>query len=311
MIKTGGNFIKNLFTIDCFMATNMYHHKVFIGANRHYNYLVAINEIALGGDDLPSLKKIIDQGDNVFIDSGVFNLTMEHARKHNVHMDEALSIPPAQLDGFDKLFGKYVEIIGQLKDTCWGYIEIDAGGREEKIKTRARLEGLGLRPIPVYHPLNDGWDYFDYLAERYDRICFGNIVQANKELRVKLLLALYYRRSKYPGLWIHGLGIAPNTIINAIPSLNSIDSSGWIRGTQWGATNEYTLGRSIGSILKGYGYVHRNEWENGQISYDAQYHKNTLLCGHIVNTTNRNINNHLNRLRELGIEPYTRKLAQQ
>ena len=57
-------------------------------------------------------------------------------------------------------------------------VEVDQGGRENKIKTRARLEKMGLRPIPVYHPLNDGWDYFDYLAENYDRICMGNVVNA-------------------------------------------------------------------------------------------------------------------------------------
>lgn len=59
----------------------------------------------------------------------------------------------------------YVEIIRKFENDAWGCIEIDQGGRENKIKTRAMLEGMGLRPIPVYHPFLDGWDYFDYLTE--------------------------------------------------------------------------------------------------------------------------------------------------
>jgi hypothetical protein len=49
------------------------------------------------------------------------------------------------------------------------------------------LEQMGLRPIPVYHPFNDGWHYFDYLAERYDLVCFDNVVQADRETRKRLV----------------------------------------------------------------------------------------------------------------------------
>ena len=62
------------------------------------------------------------------------------------------------------------------------------------------LEQMGLRPIPVYHPFNDGWDYFDYLAERYDRICFGNVVQADRETRKRLVATAWERHRKYPHL---------------------------------------------------------------------------------------------------------------
>ena len=101
-----------------------------------------------------------------FIDSGVFNLSTRHAAKHDLTMDQALALAPTEIDGFDELFAKYVRLVTELGDKVWGYIEIDQGGKANKIKTRARLEELGLRPIPVYHPFNDGWDYFGEIAAR-------------------------------------------------------------------------------------------------------------------------------------------------
>lgn len=119
-----------------------------------------------------------------------------------------------------------------LKDDCWGYIEIDQGGRDHKIKTRALLEAEGLRPIPVYHPLNDGWDYFDELAQRYDRICVGNLVQAEPESRKRMLATIWERRRRYPDLWVHLLGYTPNALLNAFP-VNSCDSSTWLSAVRW------------------------------------------------------------------------------
>ena len=193
--------------------------------------LIAVNELGSQGD-LNQVIEWAENGKNVFIDSGVFNLTNEHARKHDVRMDEALSLAPEEIDGFDDLFKNYCRVVESLKETCWGYIEIDQGGRDNKIRTRARLESLGFRPIPVYHPLNDGWDYFDELAEKYDRICFGNVVQADRATRKRLLATAWERRRKYPDLWIHLLGYTANEALNAFP-INSCDSSTWLAGVRW------------------------------------------------------------------------------
>ena len=176
------------------------------GIKAHDRLLCAVNEI--GGDGaVDTLAGWAEAGNSVFIDSGVFSLTNEHARAHNMTMDQVLGLPPADIDGFDELFTKYVAIIKKLGDKVWGYIEIDQGGRDNKIKTRARLEALGFAPIPVYHPFVDGWDYFDELAQGYDRICFGNVVQADRDTRKRLLATAWERRRKYPHLWIHLLGL--------------------------------------------------------------------------------------------------------
>ena len=212
-----------------FIASNVETMGWSVGRTPHL--LIAVNEIT-GGSSLGKIKQWALDGSSVFIDSGVFNLTNEHARKHGITMDKALALAPDEIEGFDDLLKNYCRIVTELKDTCWGYIEIDQGGCENKIKTRSRLEEMGFSPIPVYHPLNDGWDYFDELAQRYDRICFGNVVQADPETRKRLLVTAWERRRKYPDLWIHLLGYTPNALLNAFP-INSCDSSTWLAAVRW------------------------------------------------------------------------------
>jgi hypothetical protein len=195
------------------------------------NILIAVNELA--SDSGPqAIRRWLDQGRNVFLDSGIFSLTMEHARKHECSMNEALALAPHEIDGFGELRDRYLSLIIEFGDQCWGYIEMDQGGRQNKIKTRVMLESKGLRPIPVYHPLNDGWDYFDELAKFYDRICLGNIVQADQKTRVRLLTTILKRRQDYPKLWIHGLGLAPVAVAMSLP-LDSIDASSWLSPIRW------------------------------------------------------------------------------
>jgi hypothetical protein len=194
--------------------------------------LVAVNEMH-NERDLDGVRMLLDRGKRVLIDSGVFWLSTQHAKAHGLSMDQALSMPPEEIDNFTWLYDTYVSMMQEFGDRSWGYIEIDQGGRDNKIRTRARLEAMGLRPIPVYHPFNDGWDYFDYLAERYDRICFGNVVQADVETRKRLVATAWERRRKYPYLWIHMLGLTPSEKLASYPT-PSCDSSTWLSPVRWG-----------------------------------------------------------------------------
>lgn len=195
------------------------------------NVLLAVNE--LKGDTARTIvSDLLTSGKRLFLDSGVFNLAMEHARAHDVSHDVGLNMAPDEIDGFEDLYTLYTQTMARFGADSWGYIEIDQGGRENKIKTRARLEARGLAPIPVYHPLADGWEYFDELAQQYDRICLGNIVQADRETRKRLIATVWERRRKYPDLWIHILGMTPNEQLHAYP-LSSCDSSGWLWVTRW------------------------------------------------------------------------------
>jgi hypothetical protein len=204
-----------------------------LGAECHTHLLCALDRIQ-SENDLQDVRKFIRDGKVVMLDSGVFFLAMRHAEQKGITLAEALSTPPGELDGFADLFEDYVALMKEIGHTSWGYVEIDQGGRDNKIKTRAKLEAMGLRPIPVYHPLTDGWDYFDYLAQRYDRICFGNVVHADRATRKRMLATAWSRKQKYPNLWVHMLGHTPSETCNAYPT-NSCDSSTWLAMARWPA----------------------------------------------------------------------------
>lgn len=198
----------------------------------HTRHLLAAVDQINGDPGIELIREWAASGHHVLIDSGVFTLANDHATRHSLPLEKALALAPEDIEGFDELFTAYCRTVTALKDACWGYVEIDQGGRDNKIKTRARLEAMGFNPIPVYHPLNDGWDYFDELAAGYDRICFGNMVQAEPESRKRMLATAWERRRKYPQLWIHLLGYTPNALLNAFPA-NSCDSSTWLSAVRW------------------------------------------------------------------------------
>jgi hypothetical protein len=119
--------------------------------------LASVNEFRTP-QEFAHIGGFIEDGVNVLIDSGVYWLATQHAKARNLTMDQALGADPESIEEFAWLFDNYVKVVERFGERSWGYIEIDQGGRENKIRTRARLEALGLRPIPVYHPFNDRWD---------------------------------------------------------------------------------------------------------------------------------------------------------
>jgi hypothetical protein len=223
-------------------------HLYFLAANmsrqqwdviEHPNVLVAVNELA-NKRDRGHLDMLLERGKRVLLDSGIFWLTNEHRRRHGLRMDDALALAPSEIDGFAELRDAYLELTATYGERLWGYIELDQGGAVNKRITRADLEAQDRRPIPVYHPLNDGWDYFDELAESYDRICFGNVVQADVETRLRLVHTAAERHRRYPELWIHLLGLTPNTWMNALAA-DSCDSSTWLSVLRWDGYTERAM----------------------------------------------------------------------
>lgn len=295
MIKTAGDFDR---TDDntYFIASNV--DRMVNGAPVHDYLLVAINELT-SDTHFAHLDAWLDEGKKVFIDSGIFNLTMEHVRSHpGLSMDDALGMAPQDIDGFDVLFERYVEIVRKYGDASWGYIELDQGGRENKIKTREKLEGMGFRPIPVYHPLNDGWDYFDHLAENYDRICFGNVVQASRAERLRLVYTAWERHRKYPDLWIHLLGLTPNQWLYAMP-INSSDSSSWLSSVRWSGYKDQICGTPIGDMPIDFKYQLGGDSES-----EVGSKKGTRMSAYGVRMNQLNWQNHIQALKNLGLEIY-------
>jgi hypothetical protein len=272
--STGGKWDKNRW--PCYFAASGlgWPTKVYKPLDQ---MLIAVNEI--DGKLIERFEVLLEQMP-IFLDSGVFNLTNRHAERHGISMDEALTTDPEKIDGFQELFDKYVELVQTYGAKLWGYIELDQGGRENKIKTRGRLEKLGIVPIPVYHPFNDGWDYFDYLAERYDRICFGNVVMADNDQRKRLIATAWERRRKYPHLWIHALGLTPTELTVAFP-INSCDSSTWAGPVRWGQHRSFAATSSFGAL--GYDFVYEYGVKEGPNGYS----KAVTLCSYDAFMINR------------------------
>jgi len=198
----------------------------------HQHVLCAVNEVKRG-KSLEAFDRLLDER-CVLLDSGIFNLAMTHAREHGVSHDVALALPPDQIDGFDRLWDRYLELATRHADRLWGVIELDQGGRANKPITRARIEAeAGIVPMPVYHPLLDGWGYYDDLAGEYDRLCFGNLVKASPPVRLRLIWTAMQRARAYPGLWTHLLGVTPNQNLIASSWRGSCDSSSWKTNVRW------------------------------------------------------------------------------
>lgn len=244
--------------------------------------LQAVNEILTPGEE-KTFAALLDAGHTVFLDSGIFWLTNIHKRTHGITMDEALSLAPHEIDGFEELHTRYVDLCGRYGDRLWGYIELDQGGAVNKRQTRSELESLGLAPIPVYHPINDGWDYFDELAQSYDRICFGNIVQASPPARLRLLHTAWERHRQYPDLWIHILGLTANEWCLPFPP-DSCDSSSWLNPLRFPAVNtETALMRKLGDLGNGWsydltdpGHPERGRFASAEMCKDAAAGLNTV-----------------------------------
>ena len=247
----------------------------------HANVLIAVNEIK-NTKDKERLYELCESR-KVLLDSGIYNLAMDHARKHNTSMDHALKLHPTEVDGFDKLRDRYYELATVFSSLLWGIIELDLGGPGVKPETRSMIErDTGIIPMPVYHPFTDGWDYYDGLATSYDRICFGNLVKASPPVRQRLIYTASIRAKMYPYLWTHLLGVTPNEYWLGCPMRGSTDSSTWLAGRRW-----FTSWKS-NTMLKKHDHFPEDMWYT--LEKEGQSLKiNAVLSSQVV-FAERNIN---------------------
>jgi hypothetical protein len=293
MKETGGNWQKDRWPVY-FLAIGMF--MVPAIPERCDDLLVPVNDIT-GDDGHEGMAELVRQKKNLLLDSGVYWLATQHAERNGLSMNEALSLAPDKVDGFDKLFSSYVDIVRRYEGSWWGYIELDQGGLENKRKTRRRLEAMGLAPIPVYHPINDGWDYFDELAQEYDRICLGNVVMASAGMRKRLLATIWERRRKYPHLWVHALGMTPSDLLVAYP-MSSCDSSSWYSAVRWARYNVASAGKPMGQLVDGFVYSRGHD-----VDGDRGHRKARKLCAYdamMAGLTMRNMRGDVER--ELGAD---------
>jgi len=270
-IHTDGNWNPDDRSVYFLATTDRVQQEMACRELNHPYALIAVNDISDGV--LPWIEELIEDGVHVMIDSGVFWLTNKHKRAHHMTMNQALRLPPEEIDGFDWLLERYRVIHRALGQSVWGYVELDQGGLDNKRRTRAMLEDEGINPMPVYHPLNDGWEYFDELAHGYDRICFGNIVQANRQVRLRLLATLFERHRRHPDLYVHMLGFTPNQYLAAYP-WDSADSSSWLSSVRWAGVIPRAMGKGLGPMDPAYQYRMEERAKEGR---NPQYMKNVAL----------------------------------
>jgi hypothetical protein len=182
-------------------------------------------------------------GAKLMLDSGVYWLASRYADEAGLDFYQALAVEPERLRDYDRLLERYVAVVRAHESDLWGYVEVDQGGAAAKRRNRQALEAEGLRPIPVYHPLTDGFDYLDELLDGYDRICIGNVVMSDAPTR-RALLGMVWERRRRCGrrVWMHALGYTPNPLFLAYP-FNSSDSSSHLYALRFGAS--MCMGRAM------------------------------------------------------------------
>ncbi len=74
----------------------------------------------------------------------------QHSAKRDLTIDQELALAPTTRTASMSLSRSSFAWLPSSANGFWGYIEIDRGGKANKIKTHERLEGLSLRGDPVY-----------------------------------------------------------------------------------------------------------------------------------------------------------------
>jgi hypothetical protein len=292
-LPTGGGTFDPNGSCEYFLAANLTSLQQIVN-NGYGHVLIAVNEVPEG--DLDAVAALADSGAKVMLDSGIFNLANNHAKRHGITLSESIGLAPEQLDGFVELRKRYVVTVKRLHAKLWGFVEMDQGGMLHKRRIRQELEDeLGVSPIPVYHPFNDGWDYFDELAEGYDRLCVGNLVQTSQHDRKRLVATMWERRRRHPHVWIHLLGFTPNHWLLGLP-LDSCDSSTWLGAMHYaaGQSDQASL-RTMGSLQPEFRYKIDSDPES-----DTGHKKARLLASAVCWSTMRNWQHHRAAMRQLG-----------
>ncbi len=89
-----------------------------------------------------------------------------------------------------------------------------------------RLEDLGLRPLPVFHP-GEPWDVLADYAERYPYIALGGLVQhVNKHGAIMPWILKCFRMGRDHGTAFHGFGFTVSRLLRDLP-FYSVDSASY------------------------------------------------------------------------------------
>lgn len=271
--KTSGNFSaqdKGLY----FLAADF----TFFKWDAYPNVLIPIDVIR--DSDIEALERMHSKGIRVMIDSGVYSFVTRLARSEHMTFADVLKIPVTKLDGFDLLVSNYLMMAHKIIRYVWGIVEIDLGGEVGKVETRKRIEDSGIVPMPVYHCFVDSLEYGAGLMESYDRICVGNIVDASRAERLRILEKL--RRVKPDECFAHLLGYSIDPVQWAY-GFDSCDTSTWLSNVRWAQLKDRACFSVIGAPADKYIYRLKN---------NDQWNSSVRLSQAMVNVSMLNYEKH-------------------
>jgi len=148
------------------------------------------------------VKDYINQGFEVFIDSGAFS---------------------ADNSGVKVNLSAYMDFIREVNPKYYAVLDV-IGNSKETMLNQKIMEEEGLTPVPVFH-MGSTLEEFIPIMEKYDYICFGGLVMSPGIQNHCDLLWRTVLNNK-PNLRVHGFGLTNLILMERYPWF-SIDSSSY------------------------------------------------------------------------------------
>lgn len=185
----------------------------------------------------------------IFIDSGAFS---------------------AFSQGSQIVLKEYAEYLRACSPLVSHYANLDViGDPAATLENQRRLEGVGLRPLPVFH-VGEDFSYLERYCEEYDYVALGGMVlhlRFKSRLMSWLVKCFRVAAASPRKTGFHGFGCTNWDIVKTFP-WRSVDSSSWgsgfrfgqvvvfdaVRGTWHGVSLGDPKSKSLDPLLRRYGF---------------------------------------------------------
>ncbi len=153
------------------------------------------------------LKKYIEDGYDIFLDSGAFQI---YSRNETIKIED------------------YMDFIKSLNFKLYANLDI-IGDAEKTLENQKIMEDHNFTPIPVFH-IGEDFKYLEYYLQRYSYIGLGGIAGGgSKRKNENFLNRCFYMIKDYWPVKIHGFGVADQKLLERFP-FYSVDTSTPSRG---------------------------------------------------------------------------------
>jgi hypothetical protein len=153
----------------------------------------------------------------------------------------------AETQGATISINEYADWVKRWRHLFTTYANLDViGNPEATALNQAKLEDLGLAPLPVFHTGSE-WSHLEALAERYPYIALGGMVPHMRfPKRIMPWLIKAFKLAKGKSVF-HGFGATSWEIVSQLPWY-SVDSSSWGQGFRFGQVPVFD--ERVGKFIK-------------------------------------------------------------